>query len=265
MNLIKLQSILLLLTLSACMERSPEYSAQQVPLLAAAINCDTSQLKRLTKGLTQEELGQRAPEDFQGRTALHWAIREGCDAGVDILLEAGADPNKVEEAEDGDGATPLNLAAWGARTAMVKSLLAHGADPHARNGRRQRTALFAAAGAGDAEIVRILLSEGLDASEQNRSGETPLHYGAEYPEVVRILLENGADANATGGSGTTPLMWLGSRGESERVNVDESLSTLLAAGADLHARNEYGTTALISAVQSEDPVAVRALLAAAPR
>ena len=262
MNPTKLQPIFLVLALSACMERSPEYSARQVPILAAAINCDTEKLKTLAEGLSQTDLAQTAPGDSQGRPALHWAIQEGCDAGVDILLAAGADPNQAAETDHSFGSTPLNWAAFGSRLEMVRSLLAYGADPRMRSGRSEITALFGAAGSGDPEIVRILLAEGLKASERDLSGLTPLHYGAEYPEIARILLESGADVNTGSQGGATPLMWLSSRGESDRVNVDESLRTLLAAGADLHARSSSGVTPLISAVLSDDPVVVRALLQA---
>jgi ankyrin repeat protein len=125
--------------------------------------------------------------------------------------------------------------------------------------------LFAAAAEGGPEIVRVLLSQGLDASDTDRDGLTPLHYGAPFPEVVRILVANGADVNAGGRTtplmGTTPLMWLRNR-DIDRVDVRESLRLLLAAGADLHARNRSGATPLLSAVQSNDPVAARALLEA---
>ena len=261
MNATRFPTILLALALFGCMERSPENSARQVPILAAAMDCDTGRLKTLTEGLSQTALGQKAPGDTGGRPALQWAIQEGCDAGVDVLLEAGADPNLEADSSHSFGSTPLVYAAYGARREMVRRLLAHGADPHVRSGRDQLTPLFAAAAAGDPEIVRVLLSQGLDASDTGRDGLTPLHYGVPFPEVVRILVANGADVNAGNRSGTTPLMWLRSR-DMDRVDVRESLRLLLAAGADLHARNRTGTTPLLSAVESDDPVPVRALLEA---
>jgi ankyrin repeat protein len=181
---------------------------------------------------------------------------------VDVLLEAGADPNLDADSDHSFGSTPLIWAAYGARLEMVRSLLAHGADPHVRSGRNQLTPLFAAAAGGDPEIVRLLLSQGLDASDTDLSGLTPLHWGARFPEVARILVANGADVNARDRSGVTPVMWLTSDRDLDRVDVVESLRLLLAAGADLHARSTGGVTPLISAVQSEDPVAVRALLEA---
>ncbi len=90
MNSTKLQPIFLVLALSACMNPSPEYLARQVPVVAAAIDCETGKLKTLTEDLKPADLAQR---DSIGRAVLHWAIVEGCDPGVEILLEAGADPN----------------------------------------------------------------------------------------------------------------------------------------------------------------------------
>ncbi len=142
---------------------------------------------------------------------------------------------------------------------MVRSLLAHGANPHVSSGRHQATALFGAAGSGNPELLRLMLGEGLEASERDLSGETPLHHGAWHPEIARILIENGADVNARTKGGVTPLFWV--RG-SDRVDAGESIRTLLAAGADLHARTSYGVTVLMSRVQSSDPVGVRALLQA---
>lgn len=252
MNSTKLQPIFLVLALSACMDPSPEYLARQVPILAAAIDCETEKLKTLTEGLTQADLAQR---DSIGRSALHWAIYEDCDAGVEILLEVGADPNQTA-----DEGTPLHWAAGRTRIAMVRSLLAHGADPHMRSRSDQQTALYGAAGSGDPEILRLLLNEGLEASDHDLSGVTPLHYGVSHPEIARILIENGADVNArTEHGGSTPLLWL--RG-SDRVDAGESIRTLLAAGADLHARSSSGATVVISRVQSWDLVGVRAFLQA---
>ena len=256
MNSIKLQLIFLMLALSACMNPSAETLARRVPILAAAIDCETEEIKTLAEGLTPADLAQR---DSIGRAVLHWAIVEGCDAGVEILLEAGAYPNQASGERSSLGDAPLNLATGTGRIAMVRSLLAHGADPHVSSGRHHATSLFGAAGSGNPELLRVMLGEGLEASERDLSGETPLHHGAWHPETARILLENGADVNARANGGATPLFWVSGP---ERGDAGASIRALLAEGADLHARTSSGTTVLMSAVARGNPVAVRAFLQA---
>ena len=94
MNPFKLQLIFLVLALAACRQGtlSPEDLARQVPILAAAIDCKPEKLKTLAEDLTPADL---AREDSKGSSALYWAIEKRCDAGVEILLEAGVDPNRT--------------------------------------------------------------------------------------------------------------------------------------------------------------------------
>lgn len=60
-----------------------------------------------------------------GMTPLHWAANEGHCEAAQLLLDAGADPNLVQEA----CYTAISLAASRDHVDMVKLLLAAGADP----------------------------------------------------------------------------------------------------------------------------------------
>jgi ankyrin repeat protein len=63
--------------------------------------------------------------DTDGRTPLHHAAQEGHCEAAKLLLDAGADPNLVEELFY----TTIGLAAAHGHLGMVKLLLAAGADP----------------------------------------------------------------------------------------------------------------------------------------
>ena len=70
------------------------------------------------------------------------------------------------------------------------------------------TALHAAAAAGHANVVRLLIDEGgADALVVDGDLRTPLHLVALYGHglCVKALLDAGADAEATDGKGETPL------------------------------------------------------------
>ena len=85
-----------------------------------------------------------AAEAFQKTTALMWAAAEGHIDVVDLLLEAGADPNRqahvtsLTERHNADhptgGFTALMLAARNGDEAMVRRLVAGGANLNLKNG-----------------------------------------------------------------------------------------------------------------------------------
>jgi ankyrin repeat protein len=123
-------------------------------LLAAAKGGQTEVIRAL--------LDQSAPidaTDADGDTALHHACRRGSAAAVRVLLERGA----ATEARNGHGETPLAVvwAGWGDRVACVDALLAHGADPRARN-REGRWASEFAAIHGEPRIVKALRRQAED-------------------------------------------------------------------------------------------------------
>jgi ankyrin repeat protein len=88
------------------------------PLKLAAGNNDVHRIRWLLQH------GAEVDRTSTGETALHRAVQEDSREAVDLLLQAGANPN----AEDVDGWTPL----FGAVSReVIQSLRAAGADPRA--------------------------------------------------------------------------------------------------------------------------------------
>ena len=106
---------------------------------------------------------------------LHDAIIEGKINKVESLITENPD---LVSSEDGEGNTPLHIAASSWR---VKG------------------------------IITLLLKNGADVNARNNYGNTPLHtcilYGVcdDIAEVILLLIENGADINALNFSRNTPL------------------------------------------------------------
>ncbi len=110
------------------------------------------------------------------------------DAGVDMDAEAPAPlpgTEGIAQALFPGGAprvamTPLVAAVVHKQRRIVELLLARGADPNRATG--LGTPLHAAAGAGEAELLRVLVEHGGDAGACNSMGQTPL-------DVVRGSLQ----------------------------------------------------------------------------
>lgn len=126
------------------------------------------------------------------------------------------------------------------------------------------TALMVASTSGDVAMVRLLMAKGgnanMYAAAEDSGGPTPLWLAASqgHSAVVAALLEDGsADPSAPRlVDGITPLMAAAAGGHADTVR------RLIAAGADVHARDKDGVTALLNVAESGDVPTLQLLLAA---
>ncbi len=110
------------------------------------------------------------------------------------------------------GDTALHMAAAAFRRQVAALLVAHGADPRAKN-RRGAEPLHYAADANrwdptaQAETIEYLISAGADPNAVDRSGVSPLHRAVRTRSLaaVRALVDGGADSRRPNGAGSTPL------------------------------------------------------------
>jgi len=218
-----------------------------------------------SRGLPARFLKNRNEGEKRLDAALIKAAGAGDVGAVKRLLaagayvDAGADEELVGFNANGDlGYTALGNASMFGHINVVKALIAASADVDAHFGFMARaTALRYAAERGHIEIVRLLLSAGADpspsgaagydksvrrcAAERNQTAVvnllrsaselSELHIAAETGRItdVRRLLAAGANVNAKDKGGYTPLHLATWAEQSEVVKV------LLAAGADVFA------------------------------
>lgn len=98
--------------------------------------------------------------------------------------------------------------------------------------------LHRAAQAGDLELLRSRLRQGMNPDERDKAMRTPLMDAvkSDRVEAVRLLIDSGADVNAVSDSGRTPLI------ESAEFGRIDSARLLIASGADINASQRgWGT------------------------
>ncbi len=111
--------------------------------------------------------------------------------------------------------------------------------------REGHTALFAAAVAGNLQVLeRVLaLSPNLDLGDVH--GATALFYSATGgTEVLKRLIQRGADVNLQDQKGRSPLI------VAVLMNHIDAAGLLLAAGADVNHQDRHGATALFYAADA---------------
>jgi ankyrin repeat protein len=148
--------------------------------------------------LLDQLLAQRVPIDF------HSAVALGRETETDRYLES--DPTLLERELSALRAGPLALAIRYRQPAMVRRLLAGGADP---NGRAPQAGMLACAvrHLPDPAILRLLIEHGAELDAADGDGNTALNFAArdDQLQLARILLEAGADPNARTERGYTVL------------------------------------------------------------
>jgi ankyrin repeat protein len=121
-----------------------------------------------------------------------------------------------------DGFTPLGLAAFFGHADAARLLLDNGADPNLPAQNPTNVApLHSAVAGGSVAIVRELLARGADVHRRQQAGLTPLH-GAAFEgseEMIRLLLAHGADRDAKSEAGKTPMDLAREKGREKAAEI----------------------------------------------
>jgi ankyrin repeat protein len=140
-------------------------------------------------------------------------------------------------------------------TKSVQALINQGANVHVKD-ELGCTPLFRAAEQGNIEAMDALITAGADVNHRDKFGNTILTWIAHYKNnaaVMRLLKVPGIEVNWAEKYGDTPLIVATKGGNPVTV------AALLEAGADPHATNWYGCTAMSFAYRKRRPEIVQVL------
>jgi ankyrin repeat protein len=220
-------------------------------LITAAMIGDNDAVKALIK------LGADVNAPGTGRPALLWAAQNGWLEVVQTLLGAKADVNL----RDNLGLTALERAvSVGAKPAMFDVLLKAGADVNLKYPSQiypGRTVLMMAVADGNVPAVETLLKAKADVNLSDKSGDTALTIAVfeDKPAMIPLLVKAGANVNVTRPSSGTALLFAVDNSK------DEAAVALIASGADPNIAGPAGQTPLMLATRHSADM-VRKLLAA---
>jgi len=194
-----------------------------------------------------------------GVTPLYLACENANPAIIERLLKAGVDPNSVST----EGETALMTVARTGVVEAAKVLLDHGAKVDAREEWHGQTALMWAVDEQHPAMVKELIAHGADVNAVSNinkwerqvtseprdkwlplGGLTPLLFAARQGcvECAKVLLEGGAKIDMTDPDGISPVLLAIINGHYDVAGF------LLNKGADPNLAYDTGRTALFSAV-----------------
>lgn len=176
------------------------------------------------------------------RTPLHVCVWDNFIEGAKLLLDAGADVNALDDLHD----SPYLLAGAEGRLEIMQHLYRNAERTMKYGGqasRRMKTsvpdltvvnrfggsALIPACERGHVEMVRLLVSKGVDVNHYNYYHWTGLLEAIElggddreHVEIVKILIEGGVDVNQVDEHQKTPLYLARKRNEKRIVALLEA-------------------------------------------
>lgn len=160
--------------------------------------------------------------DGNGRTPLHVAAYASHEKAIQLLIEAGADAN----AFDNQKYDIVTIAAVANNLEVLKLALHLGGAPSNITSPYEGTALIAAAHLGHHEVVKILIDAGAPLDHINNLHWTALMEsvvlgdgGTDHMKTARHLLQAGADKNIPDRDGVTPYQHAVNRGYTAMVEL----------------------------------------------
>ena len=181
-----------------------------------------------------------------------------------LLTAAGADLQLEASVLDANGNAMSADLVWESSNPAVAAVDDNGKVTAQADGTATITATVRDQDPGVSDLAEITVRRSLTVSgdpnvRDPRTGRTPLHAAAmaNAPRLIAALVAAGADIEARELDGFTPLH------SAALANAPAAISALVEAGADIEARNRFDETPLLYAVLYEiAPEAVAALLAA---
>ena len=183
----------------------------------------------------------------RNQTALTLACLDTNEGVINVLLNAGSDPNI---ADDTDGNTCLYTAVQQeCCIEVLQAIIDHGANVNATN-KGKNTSLMTACINKNESAINVLLNAGSDPNiADDTDGNTCLYTAVQQEcciEVLQAIIDHGANVNAKNKKNETALTLACLNKNEDAINV------LLNASADPDiADDTYGDTCLYTAVQQE--------------
>lgn len=193
--------------------------------------------------MSSQQRSQAVTEpEFSKDLLLQRAVIRGDATAVSNLLKRGANANAVPLATAPDQRTPLVIACASGGLAIIKLLIAGGADINGKNG--DITPLLAATRdtwSGRFDVVTTLLTNGADVAALDNQQVSALHGAARSTDaaLLQLLLEAGANINQVDADSYSALARAVQSGQTDNVFA------LLKAGA---AYDVEGTISLARAL-----------------
>jgi ankyrin repeat protein len=235
MHMTGFAAVLLVAACGLSLAQGPSASSDgTTPLHWAVHNNDVEGVDRLIKAGANVNA-----KNEHGATAMSLAAATGNTTIIERLLKAGADPDSPHA----DGQTALMVIARSTNVKAARLLLDHGANVNAVEQQRKQTALMWAAAQGQSAMVKELIARGADVNARafvNPTASAMFTDATPMDWPSNVSVEPRATYRAAGG--LTPLLY------AAREGCVACAKELIAGGADLDMPDPEGITPLIMAI-----------------